>query len=250
MACSSSSRRSALVMLAVFLSLLSLSSVSCQGGDWELANATSTLNGQDLAGCGFENQTEYQGKTVAVSTAMYTNGQMCGGCFEIRCNGSSTCLPETVHVTAAASCAASYFNATRNWCQEPNKHFELPTSIFTSISNDAWAVVPVQFRRVTCAREGGVRYRLAGSSSTVGVMVYNVGGTGDVVDVKIKGSATGWEEMINGDDQRWVTADKISSLSGQSLSFRVTSSDGKVIDAMNVAPKDWKFGESYEGGQF
>uniref|UniRef100_A0A7N0ZVC9 Expansin n=1 Tax=Kalanchoe fedtschenkoi TaxID=63787 RepID=A0A7N0ZVC9_KALFE len=244
------------LLLAVVLSLAaSFTTVSCQDGDWDSANATSTFNGQDLAGCGFENQTEYKGMTVAVSAAMYENGKTCGACFEIRCNGSSACLPKTIQVTAAKSCAASYFNGTRNWCQEPRKHFELPTSIFSSISNDEGAVVPVQFRRVTCDRQGGMRFRLLGSGETVGVMVYNVGGTGEVVDVKMKGdssaaAASGWVEMINGDDQRWVTADRMSSLSGQSLSFRVTSSNGTVIECMNVAPKDWKFGESYEGDQF
>uniref|UniRef100_A0A7N0UB91 Expansin n=1 Tax=Kalanchoe fedtschenkoi TaxID=63787 RepID=A0A7N0UB91_KALFE len=55
--------------------------------------------------------------------------------------------------------------------------------------------------------------------------------------------------MINGDDQRWVTSHRVS-LAGQSLSFRVTSSDGKAVESKDVVPKNWKFGETYEGGQF
>uniref|UniRef100_A0A7N1A134 Expansin-like EG45 domain-containing protein n=1 Tax=Kalanchoe fedtschenkoi TaxID=63787 RepID=A0A7N1A134_KALFE len=145
------------------VSLLLISAVSAQGGKWESATATSTFNGQDLAGCGFENQTEYGGKTAAVSTALYSNGRMCGACFEIKCGGGSSrnCLPRTVQVTAAGE----------------------------------------------------------------------------------------WVEMINGDDQRWVTSHRVS-LAGQSLSFHVTSSDGKAVESKDVVPKNWKFGETYEGGQF
>ncbi|KAL9682443.1 hypothetical protein QQ045_014241 [Rhodiola kirilowii] len=236
---------------ALFVSLVASSGVSGQADEWDSATATSTFNGQELAGCGFENQTEYQGKTVAVSTSIYADGKTCGACFEIKikCSCSSTCLPQTVQVTVALACAPSYFNGTRNWCQRPRKHFELPTSIFSHISNDEGAVVPVQFRRVMCVRQGGIRFKILGSRGVVGVLVYNVAGRGDVLDVKIKGSATEWVGMINGGDQRWVTARRMS-LSGQSLSFGVTSSDGKVVDSINVAPKNWKLGDVYEGGQF
>lgn len=203
----------------------------------------------DLAGCGFENKIEYHGQTVAVSQVMYENGRTCGACFEMKCNGNSSCLSKTIRVTAAASCNPAYLNGTRNWCMRPNKHFELPMSIFSSISEDIGAVVPVQYRRVKCDREGGIKFRLAGSGGIVGALVYSVAGTGDVVDLQIKGSGTEWIGMINGDDQRWFTPERVD-LSGQSLSFRVKSSDGNVADSIDIAPKNWKIGDVYEGKQF
>uniref|UniRef100_A0A7N0USJ0 Expansin n=1 Tax=Kalanchoe fedtschenkoi TaxID=63787 RepID=A0A7N0USJ0_KALFE len=103
-------------------------------------------------------------------------------------------------------------------CLPPRKHFDLPTAVFSAIASDGWAVVPVEYRRVKCVRQGGMR-------------------------------ESEWVEMINGGDQRWVTPQRVM-LSGQSLSFRLTSSDGKVAECVNVAPKDWKFGETYEGCQF
>ncbi|KAG6522998.1 hypothetical protein ZIOFF_020155 [Zingiber officinale] len=79
---------------------------------------------------------------------------------------------------------------------------------------------------VKCVREGGVHFTIDGKGFFYNVLISNVAGAGDIVAVKIKGSATGWLHMGRTWGQNWhISAD----LQDQALSFEVSSSDGVTL---------------------
>ena len=187
-------------------------------------------------------------ETTALSTALFNNGLTCGACYEIRCYYSKQwCLNGTIIVTATNFCPLNYSKPEGNWCNPPWQHFDLSQPMFRKIALYRAGIVPVMYKRVPCIKSGGVKFEIKGNRYWILVLVYNVGGAGDVTNVKIKGSGTTWIQMSRNWGQNWQTT---AGLIGQSLSFQVTTSDGKMVQSDDVTPADWKFGGVYEGKQF
>ncbi|KAL6140736.1 hypothetical protein ACLB2K_059032 [Fragaria x ananassa] len=181
--------------------------------------------------------------TTALSTVLYNRGQTCGACYEIYCaNDPQWCLPGTIKVTVTNECPGGP-------CAPPQKHFDLTMPMFLKIAKAPQAgIIPIGFQRTWCTKRGGIRFAFEGNPNFLLVLVSNVGGAGDVVDVKIKGSweATWWTMKRNW-GQKWETD---GNLVGQSLGFQVTTSDGKSLYSDGVAPANWAYGRTYVGRNF
>ncbi|KAK8522852.1 hypothetical protein V6N12_056546 [Hibiscus sabdariffa] len=221
---------------------------------WRRAHATfyGDMNGSETmqGACGYGDLIKqgYGLETTALSTALFNDGLTCGACFQIRCyNSRQWCLNETIVVTATNFCPPNYSKPEENWCNPPLRHFDLSQPMFRKIAVYRSGIVPVIYRRVPCVKTGGIKFEIKGNPWWLLVLVYNVAGAGDVVDVKIKGSNTDWIQMSRNWGQNWQTS---ALLQGQSLSFRVTTSDRRMVESDDVAPADWKIGDVYEGKQF
>ncbi|KAL8168183.1 hypothetical protein V2J09_009682 [Rumex salicifolius] len=200
---------------------------------------------EGACGYGEEQKGSYGVETAAVSTAMFKNGEGCGACYEIKCaNSPQWCLPGSLSlfITATNFLPSSYGTDT--------EHFDLSQPSFLKIAQYQAGVVPVQYRRVPCMRSQGIRFTISTKSNPwfLLVLVWNVGGAGDVVEVQIKGSdGRPWRVMRRNWGQYWQADD---NLIGQQLTFRVKASDGRTSTSWRLTPKNWQFGQTFVGKNF
>uniref|UniRef100_A0A7N0SXW5 Expansin n=1 Tax=Kalanchoe fedtschenkoi TaxID=63787 RepID=A0A7N0SXW5_KALFE len=231
----------------VLISLCLTFVVPTRAGGWTNGRATFYEDASGAA-CGYNAGQSYGDQIAAVSEALFNNGALCGACYEIMCVNSPNCNrgAGSIKVTATNFCPST--SGPNAWCNPPQKHFDLSIAMFTKLAPYKFGIVPVQFRRIRCARSGGVRFTISAKTNPnwLEVLVHNVAGDGVVRDVQIKGSRTGWIQMRRNWGQNW---DVSSPPNGQTLSFNVRTTDGRSLLFNNVAPANWQSGQTFAGKQ-
>ncbi|PON48999.1 Expansin [Parasponia andersonii] len=226
-------------------------------GPWINAHATFYDGGSGTFGgaCGYDDVVNkgYGLETVALSEALFNQGQACGACYEIKCvDDPQWCKPgqPSLLVTATNHCPPNYYESSENggWCNPPRHHFDIAKPVFSKIADYTAGIIPVSYRRVPCQKRGGIRFTITGNPYFNEVLVWNVGGAGDVVSLQVKGNKNlKWTPMKRMWGQRWVTD---AMMVGESLTFRVRASDGRFSTAWHIAPKNWQFGQTFQGKNF
>lgn len=227
-------------------------------GPWKHAHATFYTGDTGSFGgaCGYSDVTRegYGEGTTALSTTLFHNGAACGACFEIKCiDDPKSCIPgqPSLFVTATNFCPPNFHQDANDggWCNPPREHFDIAYPAFKHIAEYKAGIVPVAYRRVSCKKQGGIKFTITGTQHWTLVTIWNVGGAGDISHVEVKGdNKLNWTPLHKNWGSKWQTS---CSLEEESLTFKVTTSDGRFVISPNVTPnKYWKYGQTFEGLNF
>ncbi|KAL6643188.1 hypothetical protein ACP70R_021369 [Stipagrostis hirtigluma subsp. patula] len=212
------------------------------------ADGSGTMDGA----CGYGNlyNAGYGINNAALSSVLFNNGASCGQCYTITCDpsrpGGRWCkLGTSITVTATNLCPPNWALPSDNggWCNPPRPHFDMSQPAWEHIGVYSAGIIPVLFQQVKCSRQGGVRFEIAGFNYFLLVNIQNVGGSGSVGAAWVKGTKTGWIQMSRNWGANWQAC--VGGLSGQALSFAVTTTGGQYLQFLDVAPAWWQYGMAF-----
>ncbi|KAF8721768.1 hypothetical protein HU200_022947 [Digitaria exilis] len=192
--------------------------------------------------CGYGNlySQGYGTSTAALSTALFNDGASCGQCYEIACDHETdpTWWPPT-SALQTTRCPGD----NGGWCNPPRPHFDMAQPAWEKIGVYRGGIIPVIYKRVPCARRGGVRFMITGHDYFNLVLVTNVAAAGSIKSMEVKAAdSTDWMPMTRNWGANWHS---MAYLTGRMLSFRMTNTDGQTLEFENVVPHGWKFGQTF-----
>nr|BAE06065.1 expansin [Sagittaria pygmaea] len=226
-----------------------------EASGWSKGTATF-YGGSDASGtmggaCGYGNlySAGYGTRTTALSTVLFNDGASCGQCYKLMCDYQADpkwCIKGvSVTITATNFCPPNLAlpNDDGGWCNVPRPHFDMAQPAWEKIGIYRGGIVPIVYQRVPCLKKGGVRFTVNGRDYFELVLVTNVGGSGSIQAMDIKGSRSStWTPMSRNWGANWQAN---GYLNGQSLSFRVTTTDGQTLEFPDIVPANWAFGQTF-----
>uniref|UniRef100_A0A0D9WKX1 Expansin n=1 Tax=Leersia perrieri TaxID=77586 RepID=A0A0D9WKX1_9ORYZ len=228
--------------------------------DWHDGSATFYGDpsgiGDDFGGaCGYVSNdivSLYSAATAALSTPLFSDGNGCGQCYEIRCVKSPWCNPgsPSVIITGTNLCPPNWYLASDNggWCNPPRQHFDMAPPSFLKLAQRVAGIVPVQFRRVPCQRTGGVRFCLQGNHYWLLLYVMNVGGAGDVAALSVRSSNGGnWMQAAHNWGITYQVFAALDNTAGLAVKLTTFSSPQQTIVVGDAIPAWWITGLCYQG---
>lgn len=87
-----------------------------------------------------------------------------------------------------------------------------------------------------------MRFTIAGFNYFELVLLTNVGGSGSVKSMAVKGPNTGWIQMSRNWGANWQC---LAGLEKQPLSFALTSTGGQYLVFQDAVPAGWQFGQTF-----
>ncbi|XP_066387055.1 expansin-A15-like [Miscanthus floridulus] len=241
-------------LAVVFLAVVALAAAPAVDA-WSRGTATF-YGGSDASGtmggaCGYGNlyATGYGQYTAALSQVLYNDGASCGQCYQISCDSQTDARwcrqgAGPVTVTATNLCPPNYAYSGSNggWCNPPRAHFDMSQPAWLQIGIYQGGIISVLYQRVSCVKQGGVRFTITGFNYYELVLISNVGGSGSVASAWVQSSNTNRVPMSRNWGANWQS---LAGIAGQALTFGVTSSGGQTIVFLNVVPEKWVFGMSF-----
>ncbi|KAE8682260.1 Expansin-A4 [Hibiscus syriacus] len=179
--------------------------------------------------CGYGNlySQGYVTNTAALSSALFNNGLSCGSCYEMRCdNDPKWCLPGSITVTATNFYPPNFALSNDNGgcCNPPLQHFDMAEPAFLQIAQYRAGISPL------CEERWNQVYNQRSFLLQFGPH-YKCWGCRKCPFSINQGFQNRMAIMSRNWGQNW----KINCyLNGQSLSFQVTTRDGRTVTSYNV----------------
>ncbi|XP_057530960.1 putative expansin-B2 [Amaranthus tricolor] len=217
--------------------------------NWSPASATwyGSPNGAGSNGgaCGFTDTVEkapYSSMVSAAGNSIYSYGEGCGVCYQVKCTESTACSGKPVTVTITDQCPGC-----------PSAHFDLSGTAFGAMAKPGQSEqlrdvgkLGILYKRVKCKYPGvtvEVRVDPGSNQNYFASTIEYTDGTG-IESVKLKQRNGGWKNM----EKSWGAVWEYNggTVLQPPFSLQLTEiGTGATLTLNNVIPGNWNPGQTY-----